>query len=79
MKIIKGTFSLNRAALKGTNLRGQTPICNFLRFSAVSCENLRFDAKMLCLQGKGKNLQESTETSAKICVWARFVPLGSSP
>ena len=41
-----------RAALKGTNLRGQTPICGFLRVpavfcgflrkSAVFCENLRF-------------------------------------
>ena len=41
-----------RAARKGTNLRGQTPICGFLlvpakicgfpRKSAVSCQNLRF-------------------------------------
>ena len=40
-----------RAALKGTNLRGQTPICGFLRVpavlggflrkAAVFCENLR--------------------------------------
>ena len=27
---------------KGTNLRGRIPICGFLPFSAVSCENLRF-------------------------------------
>ena len=31
-----------RAVLKGTNLRGQTPIRGFLRKSAVFCENLRF-------------------------------------
>ena len=71
-------YCLVRDALKGTNLRGQTPICGFLRlpavfcgflrFSAVSCENQRFPAKicvsqMLCFLGKGENLQKS----AKIC------------
>ena len=49
---IKNTTKYYRAALKGTNLRGQTPICGFLRVpavfcgflrkSAVFCENLRF-------------------------------------
>ena len=43
--------------------------CGFLRFPAVSCENLRFSAKicvsqMLRFLGKGENLQKS----AKICV-----------
>ena len=48
--------SKTRAALKGTNLRGQTPICGFLkakisgflRKSTVSCENrsLRDDNKI---------------------------------
>ena len=57
-----------RAALKGTNLRGQTPICGFLRFpakicgflrkSAVSCENLRFP-NALFSRKRGE--------SAKIC------------
>ena len=36
----------NRAALKGTNLRGQTPICNFLQVPAVSCENQHSSAKI---------------------------------
>ena len=68
----------SRAALKGTNLRGQTPICNFLRVPAVfdvSCENQRFSPKicvfqMICFRGEGENLQKS----AKISVWARLVP-----
>ena len=29
-----------RAALKGTNLRGQTPICGFLRVPAVFCVDM---------------------------------------
>ena len=36
-------FSL-RAALKGTNLRGQTPICGFLRVPAIFCGFLRKSA-----------------------------------
>ena len=57
---------------KGTNAN--------LRFSADSCKNEWFSAKscvsqMLCFLGKGENLQKS----AKISVWARLVPLGSSP
>ena len=72
-----------RAARKGMSLRGQTPICGYLRVpavfcgslrkSAVFCENLRFpNASFL---GKGENLQKL----AKICVWARFFPWGLSP
>ena len=34
--------SLKIGPLKGTNLRGQTPICGFLRVPAVFCEDLRF-------------------------------------
>ena len=33
---------MHGAALKGTNLRGQTPTCAFLRKSAVFCKNLHF-------------------------------------
>ena len=36
----------SRAALKGTNLRGQTPICGFLRVPAVFCSFLRKSAKI---------------------------------
>ena len=72
-----------RAALKGTNLRGQTPICGFLRVaakicgflrkSAVFCENLRFPNALF---------SRKRRESAKICEnlrWAQFVPLGSPP
>ena len=86
-------LNFHRAALKGTNLRGQTPICGFLRipavfcrFSAVSCENQRFSAKscasqMLCFLGKGENLQESARISEYLR-WGsvcppRFVPLSA--
>ena len=58
----------NRAALKGTNLRGRTPICSFLRVpavfcgflrkSAVSCENLRFP---------NASFSRKRRESAKIC------------
>ena len=66
-----------RAALKGTNLRGQTPICGFLRVPAGFCDF--FSAKIcvsqkLCFLGKGENL----EKSAKLCERVRFVPLGFS-
>ena len=73
-----------RAALKGTNLRGQTPIsgflrvpavfCGFLRKSAVFCENLRFPNALFSRKWRG-NLQKST----KIYERARFVPLDSPP
>ena len=53
--LLRQTF-FYRAALKGTNLRGQTPICGFLRVpaafcgflrkSAVSCENPRFPSAL---------------------------------
>ena len=75
-----------RAALKGTNLRGQMPICGFLRVpakicgflrqSAVFCENLRFPNALF----SGKRRE-----SAKICenlrlgsvCPLRFVPLSA--
>ena len=40
----------HRAALKGTNLRGRTPICGFLRVPAVFCETQRFSAKICISQ-----------------------------
>ena len=56
-----------RALLKGTNLKGQTPICNLLQVPAVfcgSCESLRLSAKSCASQtfgflGKGETLQKS--------------------
>ena len=58
-----GCRTIFRAARKGTNLKGQTPICNFPR---VSCENLRFSAKIsfsqvLCFPGiiEGENQRKS--------------------
>ena len=47
-KKISDFKSFYRAVLKGTNLRGQTPICGFVRvpaFSAVSCEICAFPRK----------------------------------
>ena len=80
----------SRAALKGTNLRGQTPICGFLRvscgFSAVSCENQQFSAKicvsqMLCFLGKCENQQKSAKISENLRLGSvcplRFVPLSA--
>ena len=51
-----------------------------MRFAVVSCEDLRFSARICVSQmrrflGKGENQRKS----AKISVWARFVPLGLSP
>ena len=77
--ITKGVFS--RAALKGTNQRGQTPtcgllrvpavFCGFLRQSVVLCENLRLpDACFVFL--------EKARISKTQRVWARFVLLGLS-
>ena len=61
-------ITLARAALKRTNLRGQTPSCGFLQVLVVFCEDLRFSAKicvsqMLCFLAKRENLQKS----AKFC------------
>ena len=71
-----------------TNLRGQTPICGFMRVPAVFCksQSLQFSAKicvsqMLRFLGEGENLQKS----AKICENLRlgsvsplsFVPLSA--
>ena len=66
-----------RAALKGTNVGGQTPICNFLQ---ESCGFLRVSARIcasqtLCFLGRGENLCKTQRNSAKICVWAWFIPL----
>ena len=75
--------TLFRATLKGTSLRGQTPICGFLRvllFSAVAWENSAVSAKICAsqmLRSPGKD--ENQRKSAKIRVWAHFVPLGLSP
>ena len=66
-----GLENSDRATPKGTNLRGQTPICGFLQAPAVFCGFLRKSSQMLCSSGKGETLQKS----AKICVWARFVTL----
>ena len=56
------------AALKGTNLRGQTPICGFLRKScgflrksAVFCENLRFPNALF-----SRKRRESTKISENL-------------
>ena len=60
-----------KAALKGTNLRGRTPICGFLRVpavfcgclrqSVVFCENLRFPDALFSSKG------ENQRKSARIC------------
>ena len=61
-----------RTALKGTKANPR-----FLQFSAVSCENLRFSAKvcashMHCFLRTSESVQKSAR-SAKICVAPRFV------
>ena len=76
----------SRAALKGTNLRGQTPICGFLRVpavfcgflrkSAVFCENLRFPNASFSRKRRvsakiSENLRESAFSPL------RFVPLSA--
>ena len=63
-----------RAALTGTNLRGQTPICNFLRVPEVFCGFLRESAFLL-----RKSAFPKQQKSARISVWARFLALGLSP
>ena len=75
------TSLFSRAALKGTNLRGQTPICGFLRVpavmcgflrqSAVFCENLRFPNALF--SKKRQEICKNQRKSARISVWARFV------
>ena len=62
----------SRAALKGTNLRGQPPICGFCGFlwlCAASCENRRFPNALLSGNPKGpsrtKNSTESKFATAR--------------
>ena len=79
-------LGISWAALKGTNLRGQTPICGFLRVPAKICGFLQKSAKicvsqMLCFSGKGENLQKSAKIcenlrSGSVCP-LRFVPLSA--
>ena len=57
-------WTLHRAELKVTDLRWRSPICGFLRKSAVSSENLRFSAVSCALQmlefpGEGVNQRKS--------------------
>ena len=79
-----------RAALKGTNLRGRTPICGFLRVPAVFCgflrKNRRFPAKicvspMLRFPGKGENQRKSARICENLRLGSvcplRFVPLSA--
>ena len=56
-----------RAALKGTNLRGQTPICGFLRVPAVFCGFLRKSA-VFCenLRSPSASFSRKRRESAKI-------------
>ena len=68
-----------RAVLKGTNLRGQTPICNFLRVPAVFCEHLRFSVKIRVSQCFVFQEKARISKNLQVCVWARFVPLGLGP
>ena len=85
----KETQTMVRAALKGTNLRGQTPICGFLRVPAVFCGFLRKSAvfceicvsQMLRFLGRGENLQKSVKISENLRLGSvcplRFVPLSA--
>ena len=77
-----------RAALKGTNLKGTNAnlqfsagSCGFLWFSVVSYENQRFFCEKLRFRNAlfSRKKGENQRKSAKICAWARFVPLGSAP
>ena len=75
-----------RAALKRTNLRGQMPICNFLRVPAVFCGFLRRSA-VFCEIARSPNslFSRRRRESAKICenlrlgsvCPLRFVPLSA--
>ena len=62
-------YTRTRAALKGTNLRGQTPICGFLRVPAVFCGFLRKSAVFLRKSAFPKCFvfKENLRESAKIC------------
>ena len=59
--------------------------CGFLRFSAGSCEHLRFSARiyasqMLCFLGEGENLQNSAKMlglSSQLCPLKRALILGN--
>ena len=58
-------------ALKGTNLRGQTPICGFLRVAAVFCGFLRKSAFFFeKLRFPNASFSRKRRESAKICVRA---------
>ena len=58
----------NRAALKGTNLRGQTAICGFLRVPAVFCGFLRKSAVFFeNLRFPNALFSRKRRESAKIC------------
>ena len=86
---IKSFPKSHRDALKGTNLRGRTPICGFLRVpavfcgllrkSTVFCENLRFPNALFLR--KGENLQESAKICENLRLGSvcplRFVPLSA--
>ena len=68
-----------RAALKGTNLRGQTPICGFLRFPPKICRFLV--SQMLRFPGKGKNQRKCARICENLRLGSvcplRFVPLSA--
>ena len=58
---------LHRATLKGTNLRGQPPICSFLRAHAIFCAS-----QMLF----SRKRRESAAAKISVCPF-RFVPLST--
>ena len=78
-KILGGfpCFSQNRAALKGTNLRGRTPICGFLqvpavfcgflRKSAVSCANLRFSSALFSRKRRESARISENQRKGSVC------------
>ena len=69
----------NRAALKGTNLRGQTPICGFLRVPAVFCGFLRKSAVSFeNLRFPNALFSRKRRESAKICENLRKSAFGLS-
>ena len=85
-KLMCFSVTIIRAALQGTNLRGQTPICGFLqvpvvfygflRKSAAFCENLRFPNALF-----SKKRRESAKISENLRLGSvcplRFVPLSA--
>ena len=83
---VSGQCLYLRAALQGTNLRGQTPICGFGGFSvkilrklAVSCENLRFpNALFFRKRRESAKISENQWKSAfGLGLSLRFVPLSA--